>query len=158
MEWRIHFIIEIKRFIQFGKDKKEKAKFGVFANRTHEIIEFEECKIQTKISQEIAKLVLEFINKNNISVYDEKNNKGIFRHIIIKYGFKTDEIMCVFVLTEDRFKNEEKLVSLILDKFKNVKTIVKNINKKNTNVILGDKNIILYGDGYIEDKLRRIQI
>ena len=56
----------------------------MFASRTHEIIEFEECKIQTKISQQIAKFILEFINKNNISVYDEKTLKGAFRHIIIK--------------------------------------------------------------------------
>ncbi len=130
----------------------------MFANRTHEIVEFDECKIQTKISMEIAKAVIQFINKNKIKVYDENTGKGTFRHIIIKYGFKTDEVMCIFVLAEEKFKGEDELVALLLEKFKNIKTIVKNINKSKTNVILGRKNINLYGDGYIQDKLRRICI
>ena len=138
------------------KNKAGKAVFGVFANRTHDVIEFDECMIQTKISQEIAKTVIDFINENGITVYDEKTLKGAFRHIIIKYGMKTDEVMCVFVLNEETFDKEKELVSLLLKKFKNIKTIVKNINKENTNVILGKKNVILYGDGYIKDKLRWI--
>lgn len=71
---------------------------------------------------------------------------------------KTNEIMCVLVLGEEKIKKEKELVSMLLNKFKNIKTIVKNINRKNTNVILGEKNIILYGEGYIQDKLRRICI
>lgn len=157
-EWKIHFFIEIKLFSQYGKDKSGKAIFGVFANRTHEIIEFESCKIQTKISQEITKFIIDFVNENNISVYNEKTGKGSFRHIIIKYGMKTDEVMCIFVLGEEKLEKEDKLTKALLDKFSNIKTIVKNINTKKTNVILGDKNIVLYGDGYIKDKLRRIYI
>lgn len=134
-----------KAIYPVGRDKSGKAVFGVFAERTHEIIEFDECKIQTKISQEIAKTIIEFINENNISVYDEKTCKGAFRHIIVKYSFKTDEVMCVFVLGEEKFKKEKELVELLLKKFKNIKTIVKNINLKNTNVILGKKNVVLYG-------------
>lgn len=64
--------------------------------------------------------------------------------------------MCIFVLGCETFPKENELVSLLLNKFKNIKTIVKNINTKNTNVILGDKNIVLYGNGYIQDILRRI--
>lgn len=97
---------------------------------------------------------MEFINENGISVYDEKTCKGAFRHIVVKYGMKTDEAMCVFVLGEDGFPEEDRLVSLLVNKFPNIKTIVKNINKKNTNVILGDKEVILYGSGYIYDMLR----
>ena len=59
---------------------------------------------------------------------------------------------------ENGFKKEEELVSLLLEKFKNIKTIVKNINCKNTNVILGNKNVVLFGNGYIQDKLRRFII
>lgn len=157
-EWKSHSFIEIKQFTQYGKDKSGKAIFGVFANRTHEIIEFASCKIQTEISQEIAKFIIDFVNENKISVYDEKTGKGSFRHIIIKYGMKTDEVMCVFVLGEEKLEKESELVSALLDKFSNIKTIVKNINTKNTNVILGNKNIVLYGDGYIKDKLRRVCI
>ncbi len=136
-----------------GKDKKQKAIVGVFANRTHEIIEFDECKIQTKISQNIAKLIIDFINTNNISVYDEKTGKGLFRHIVIKYGMKTDEVMCILVLTSSKLPEEEKLKNMLLNHFQNIKTIIKNINSKNTNVILGSKNEVIYGNGYIKDKL-----
>lgn len=86
------------------------------------------------------------MNENNISVYDEKTRKGAFRHIIVKYGMRTDEVMCIFVLGEENIKKEKELVEKLINKFSNIKTIVKNINTKNTNVILGDKNIILYGD------------
>lgn len=147
-----------KAIYPIGKNKEGKAIFGVFANRTHEIIEFDECKIQTKISKEIAEYVIEFINKNNIAVYDENTKKGIFRHIIIKYGMKTEEIMCVLVLSEESFKGEKQLKEELIHKFPNIKTIVKNINTQNTNVILGGKNVVIYGSGYIQDKLRRVCI
>lgn len=136
-----------------GIDKEGNSTFGVFANRTHEIIPIKECKIQTKISEEIAKYILKFIQENNIKVYDEKSNRGTIRHIIAKVGMKTNEVMCVLVTNEEKIKNEKQLVSELKEKFPEIKTIVKNINDKNTNVILGNRNIILYGDGYIKDKL-----
>lgn len=136
-----------------GIDKEGNSTFGVFANRTHEIIPIKDCKIQTKISEEIAKYILKFIQENNIKVYNEKSNKGTFRHIIVKVGMKTNEVMCVLVTNEEKIKNEKQLVSELKEKFPEIKTIVKNINDKNTNVILGNRNIILYGDGYIKDKL-----
>ena len=136
-----------------GMGKNGKATFGVFANRTHDIIEFDECKIQTKISSEIAKVIIDFVNKNNISVYDENTGMGLLRHIVIKYGMKTDEVMCVLVLRKEKFKGEEELIKILLKKFPNIKTIIKNINTKNTNVIFGNKNIVVYGSGYIQDKL-----
>jgi len=102
--------------------------------------------------------VIEFINKNNIAVYDENTKKGIFRHIIIKYGMKTEEIMCVLVLSEESFNGEKQLKEELIHKFPNIKTIVKNINTQNTNVILGGKNVVIYGSGYIQDKLRRVCI
>lgn len=131
----------------------EKQQHGVFANRTHEIIEFEECKIQTKISQKIAKIIIDFINENKIRVYNENTGKGLLRHILIKYGMKTDEVMCVLVVTSENFPKENELKEKLIKEFPSIKTIVKNINKKNTNVILGDKNIVIYGSGYITDKL-----
>lgn len=109
--------------------------------------------IQSKISQEIASFITNFINENNISVYDEKSLKGLFRHIVIKYGMKTDEVMCVLVLSSEKFKEEKELVHKLLARFKNIKSIVKNVNSKNTNVIFGDTNVVLYGKDYIQDKL-----
>ena len=144
----------------FGINKNGEKVFGIFAQRTHEIIEIQECKIQNPISEKIAREVISFIRKNNISVYNEETGEGLFRHLIVKVGIKTNEVMCVIVLNGEKFEKEQEFVKVLLDKFnkddKNefkIKTIVKNINTKNTNVILGDKNIVLYGDGYINDKL-----
>lgn len=126
---------------------------GVFANRTHEIIPMDKCFIQDERVEEIAKFVYQFVIKNNISIYNEETEKGSLRHIVVKIGKQTEEIMVVLVVNSDKLKDEEKLVKELLNKFTNVKAIVKNINTKKTNVILGSKNINLYGDGYITDIL-----
>ena len=136
-----------------GLDKEKNPIIGVFANRTHEVIETNGCMIQNKESEKIAKYICEFAKKNKISVYDEKTGNGILRHIVIKVGIKTNEIMCIIVLNGRKVNNEEKLVKELISNFPNIKTIVKNVNTKNTNVILGKENIIIYGDGYIYDKL-----
>mgnify|MGYP001724193258 FL=1 len=136
-----------------GKDKENKPVMGVFANRTHEIIPINKCYIQNEQTEEIAKYAFELWNKNNLSIYDEKTRKGLLRHIVTKIGIKTNEIMLILVINGDKFKDEEGFVRNIINRYPNVKTIVKNINTKNTNVILGDKNVKLYGDGYIKDRL-----
>ena len=136
-----------------GIDKNNNPVIGVFANRTHEIIPIEECFIQNKQSQKLAKFVLDFIKENNISVYDEKTGKGLVRHIVTKVGIRTNEIMLIIVINGQSIPKEKELIKDVLEKFPNVKTIVKNINKKNTNVIMGNKNINLYGNGFIQDVL-----
>lgn len=127
--------------------------FGVFANRTHEIISIHQCLIQNQQTEKLAKFVFDFIVKNKISIYNEKTGEGLIRHIVTKIGVKTNEIMCILVINGKEIPREKQLVEEVTAYFQNVKTIVKNINRKNTNVILGKENINLYGDGYIEDKL-----
>ena len=106
------------------------------------------------ITPDYLKPYLEFIKENKISIYDEEKQNGAIRHIVIKAGKYTKQIMCILVVNEEIGKtNENKLVEMLCTKYKDVKTIVKNINNKNTNVILGKQNVNLYGDGYIEDKL-----
>lgn len=136
-----------------GTNKDGEPVIGVFASRTHEVIPMEKCLIQNSQSEEIAKYVLEFIKQNNISIYNEKTGKGLFRHIVIKVGIKTNQIMCVLVVNGKIIPKETQLIDELIAKFPQIKTIVKNINMKNTNVILGQENINIYGDGYIEDKL-----
>ena len=93
------------------------------------------------------------MSENKISAYNENTRKGLIRHIVTKIGIHTNEIMCVLVLNKKVFKEEEKLVKELINKFPNIKTIIKNINQKNTNIILGEENIVLYGGGYIQDTL-----
>ena len=136
-----------------GINKQGEPVIGVFANRTHEVIPIDNCLIQNKKSEEIAKFIVEFIKEKNISIYDEKTGKGLVRHIVTKVGIKTGEIMCVIVLNGHKIPKENELVENLRTRYPEIKTIVKNINMKNTNVILGQENINLYGNGYIEDIL-----
>ena len=136
-----------------GINKDGEPVIGVFANRTHEVIPMEKCLIQNPKSEEIAKFVLQFIKRNKISIYDEKTGKGLFRHIVIKVGIKTGQIMCILVVNGKSIPKESQLKDELVERFPRIKTIVKNINMKNTNVILGQENINIYGNGYIEDKL-----
>ncbi len=136
-----------------GIDKNGNATIGVFANRTHEIIPIETCLIQNKTSQELAKFIINSINEHKISIYNEHKQKGLIRHIVTKVGIRTGEVMCILVINGKNIPKEKELVHTIINNFPQVKTIVKNINMKNTNVILGNENINLYGDGYITDVL-----
>ena len=136
-----------------GINKEGQPIIGVFANRTHEVIPIEKCYIQNPKTEEIAKFILNFIKEHNISIYNESTRQGLFRHIVIKIGIKTNEIMCILVINGKTIPKEKELIEEILKKFSNVKTIVKNINTKNTNVILGQENINIYGNGYIQDIL-----
>ena len=136
-----------------GINKQGEPVIGVFANRTHEVIPIDNCLIQNKKSEEIAKFIIEFIKEKNISIYDEKTGKGLVRHIVTKVGIKTGEIMCVIVINGYKIPNESELVENLKTRYPEIKAIVKNINIKNTNVILGQENINLYGNGYIEDIL-----
>ena len=136
-----------------GINKQGEPVIGVFANRTHEVIPIDNCLIQNRKSEEIAKFIVEFIKKKNISIYDEKTGKGLVRHIVTKVGIKTGEIMCVIVINGHKIPNENELVENLKTRYPEIKAIVKNINMKNTNVILGQENINLYGNGYIEDIL-----
>lgn len=119
---------------------------GIFAQRTHDVIPIDECKIQTKISQEIAKYILE--NWED-TIYDETCGKGLLRNIMIREGFGTNEIMCVLVQNGRKKYNPDKLIK----KFPQIKTVIINVNTQNTNVVLSKENIVVYGNGYIEDKL-----
>ena len=136
-----------------GMDKDGNIKLGVYAERSHNIIETKECKIQDKLSQNIVNDIYEWIIENKIEVYNEENQTGSIRHIIIRIGKKTGEVMVTLVTNTEKIEKEDELVKYIIEKYSEIKTIVKNINGRNTNVILGNENKVLYGDGYIYDYL-----
>ena len=136
-----------------GMNKLGEPIVGVFANRSHEIIPIETCNIQDEESTKIAKYIAMLIKKYKLTVYDENSGKGLFRHIVIKKGFKTNEIMVVLVINSEVIPSANEIVEELVSKFSNIKTVVINVNMKNTNVILGTENKVIYGNGYIEDIL-----
>lgn len=159
-EIKINDVIGMKNPIHYrnklqyplGLDEQNNPVMGIFSARTHNIIPIQKCFIQNEKCEEIAKDIFEFIKQNNISVYNEKTLKGTVRHIVIRIGIKTNEILVTLVLNDNKLKDKE-LVQYIIEKHPEVKTIVKNFNTKNTNVILGDKTEVIYGEGHIYDIL-----
>ncbi len=136
-----------------GLDKDGKPVIGVFANRTHEIIPIQDCLIQHEKATQVAKYVLDIINHYHLSVYDEKTHQGLMRHVVIKTAFRTEEMMVILVINGDFLPYARDIMYDLLTCCKNIASIVVNINKKRTNVVLGDKNIDLFGHGYISDVL-----
>ncbi len=136
-----------------GIDRDQKVIMGVYSTRTHNIIPTNECFIQNKECQIIANDIFEFIKQNNIKPYNEKTLKGTVRHIIIRIGIKTNEVLVTLVLNDKNLNKEKELIEFLCKKHKNIKSIVKNFNTKNTNVILGNKTEVIYGNGYIYDIL-----
>ena len=135
-----------------GLDKNGELVIGVYAQRTHEIIPMEKCLIQNEASEKIIFAIYKFLKEHNIEAYNEETGEGIYRHIVIKVGIRTHEIMCILVVNQKQVPYESELVDMLVKEY-NVKTVIKNINNKNTNVILGHDNIVLHGDGYIFDVL-----
>lgn len=136
-----------------GASKDGKPVMGVYAERSHDIVETKGCFIQDEESQKIANKIFELMKNYDIKPYNEMDRSGCVRHIIIRKGKKTNEIMVTLVTNTKEIKNANTLVSDLTKEFKEIKTIVQNINSKNTNVILGDEIKVLYGNGYIEDYL-----
>lgn len=137
----------------FGLDKNKKPVMGFFEEGTHHIIPFDGCMIQNEIINEVAKYTFELIKKYKISIYNEDTQKGFLRHMVIKYGVKSKEIMIIFVTVNAKMSKRDEIIKELLAKFPNIKTVVQNINEKQTNAILGNKNYNLYGNGYIVDYL-----
>ncbi|MDO4966478.1 MAG: 23S rRNA (uracil(1939)-C(5))-methyltransferase RlmD, partial [Lachnospiraceae bacterium] len=123
---------------------------GFYAGRTHSIISNTNCLLGCEENERILETIISYMNKNEIAPYDEVSGRGIVRHVLIRKGFTTSEIMVCVVINADRLKNEEMLVSMLTEN-PDIKSISINVNKKNTNVILGDKCRTLFGTDTITD-------
>lgn len=133
--------------------KKGKKVMGFFEEGTHSIVYSQNCIIQNSITNDIANYVFELVEKYNISIYDEDRKRGVLRHLVIRCGVHTNEIMVILVTTDKKLGRQRDIVNDIVAKYPSVKTIVQNINEKQNSAVVGDKNIKLYGNGYIFDTL-----
>lgn len=129
---------------------------GMFSEKSHKLIEVNNCAIQDKDINEIAKFMFECINKEKITCYNEEQKTGDLKNIMVRKGKHTNEILCIFVVANEKiaksnqFKN---VVQALTGKYENIKGIVANINETKGNVILGNKNIVLYGKDRIIDMI-----
>lgn len=140
-------------------DKNGNIVIGFFAGRTHNIIPFKQCFIQHPCSSNILNTVIKYMQDNNISAYDEISHTGIVRHIIIRTAYITGEIMVCLVINADKLPESDKLLQTLIEHNKdlNIKSICININKENTNVILGARTDVLYGFHFITDYIGQIK-
>ncbi len=139
-----------------GLDKDGNIVMGFYAGRTHTIIDNEDCLLGVEENAQILDLIKAFMLKNNIKPYDEEKGTGVVRHILIRKGFATGEIMVCIVINAKNLKGTDALVNE-LTTIHGLTSISLNVNTKNTNVILGSKIINLYGEGYITDYIKDVK-
>ena len=149
---------EVDRYrnkVQFpvGVDKNGAPCIGFYAGRTHRIVPCPDCKLQPGVLNEIGNALCAFFAQQGIRPYDEQSGKGLVRHIFLRRGAHSGQIMVCLVCTRAKLPHAEQLCTVLREQFPAISTILLNVNAKNTNVILGSENHILYGPGYIEDTL-----
>ncbi|MBQ1802010.1 MAG: 23S rRNA (uracil(1939)-C(5))-methyltransferase RlmD [Lachnobacterium sp.] len=135
-----------------GTEKEGNIVIGFYAQRTHSIIPINnnDCKLGTKENAQILDLIKEYMQENSVKPYDESKKKGLVRHVLIRKGFETNQIMVCLIINGDKLPKEEKLIEK-LKKVEGMTSISLNKNKENTNVILGKETVILWGEPYIKD-------
>lgn len=142
-----------KALIPVGLDEKGNVVTGFYSRKTHRIIDCDNCKLQMEEFSPIIKAVKRYILENPVTIYDEKTHKGLIRHIYLRIGRNTGDIMVCLVVNGDNIPSKQKLIDLLTATDENIKSIVLNVNREKTNVVLGTKTITLWGEDTIEDIL-----
>lgn len=149
---------EVDRYrnkVQFpvGLDKNGAPCIGFYAGRTHRIVPCPDCKLQPGVLNDIGNALCRFFAENGIQPYNEETGRGLVRHIFLRRGAHSGQIMVCLVCTRPNFPHADALCTRLREQFADIATILLNVNSKNTNVILGTETHTLYGPGYIEDTL-----
>lgn len=141
-----------------AKDKSGNYIIGFYAPKSHRVTEASECPLTPKIFSDVINTLKTFFKKNGISVYDEENKQGLLRHIYLRRGEVSEEILLTLVVNGKALPFSDELVSFIRREFPSVVGILLNVNTKDTNVILGDEFITLWGRNYIFDTLAGVNL
>ena len=149
---------EVDRYrnkVQFpvGLDKNGNPCIGFYAGRTHRIVPCPDCKLQPGVLNDIGNALCRFFAENGIQPYNEETGRGLVRHIFLRRGAHSGQIMVCLVCTRPNLPHVDALCTRLREQFADIATILLNVNSKNTNVILGTETHTLYGPGYIEDTL-----
>jgi 23S rRNA (uracil-5-)-methyltransferase RumA len=136
-----------------ARDEKGNIISGIYEENTHKVIPIEQCMIQDRHADEIIKSIRELMKSFKIKPYDEDAGQGFLRHILVKTGFSSKQVMVVLVVASPMFPAKNNFIKELLKKHPEITTIVMNINNRRTSVVLGETEKVLYGKGYIEDTL-----
>lgn len=137
----------------FYTDRRGKIISGVYQSGTHHVVGIDLCQTEDVIADKIIVAVRKLLPSFKMTTYNEDTGKGFLRHILVKRGFATNQIMLVLVTGTPVFPSKNNFVKAILKQFPEITTIVQNVNNYNTNLVLGNNQKVLYGKGYIEDIL-----
>lgn len=137
----------------FDRDKKGNIISGIYEENTHHVVPVEKCLIENQKADEIIGTIRGMLKSFKIRTYDEDTGFGLLRHVLIRKGFSTGEIMVVLVTASPVFPSKNNFVKALREKHPEITTIVQNINGRGTSMVLGDKEHVLYGKGYIVDEL-----
>ena len=135
----------------YQKDRKGNIVYGFYKQNTHEIIPTKECMIEDKRAATILWDIKELLKEYKIPIYNEDSGKGILRYVLIRTSYHYDELMVVLVTSIMNFPGQRNFVDALLKKHPEITTVVENVNSRHTNVILGNKEKIIYGPGFIKD-------
>lgn len=142
-----------KAQLPVGIDRNGSPVIGFYSFHTHRITDCNDCLLQPEIFTKAVEVTREFIKRTNTPVYDEHTGKGALRHIYIRLGEKTNELMVCYVVNANGLKQESLLIDMLKKALPNLKSVIFNSNRENTNVILGAKNRTAYGADFITDEL-----
>ena len=137
----------------YQKDRKGNIVYGFYKQNTHEIIPTKECMIEDKRAASILWDIKELLKEYKIPIYNEDSGKGILRYVLIRTSYHYDELMVVLITSQMNFPGQRNFVDALLKKHPEITTIVENVNSRHTNVILGNKEKVLYGPGFIKDTI-----
>lgn len=137
----------------FGRTKKGEIIYGVYEAGTHKIVPVEHCLIQNEAADAILADIRDLLKSFKIKIYDEDSGYGLFRHVMIRTGHATGEILVVLVLASPILPSKNNFVKALIKKHPQITSIVLNVNERHTSMVLGERNITLYKKGYITDEL-----
>lgn len=137
----------------FGRTRKGEIVSGTYEAGTHKIVNIDECMIEDEISQSIIRTIRGLLRSFKIRTYDEDTGYGLLRHVLVRRGFTTGQVMVVLVLSSPILPSKNNFVKALRKEHPEITTVVLNVNDKKTSMVLGERDIILYGKGYIEDIL-----
>lgn len=137
----------------FGYDKNRKIIAGMYEGYSHDIVDIEKCMIQDPIADEIIKTIKQIMRKYKMEPYNEDTGQGFLRHVLIKTGYATGQVMVVLVASNHMFHGKKNFVKILRKKHPQIETMILNLNDKNTSMILGESESNMYGRGFIEDTL-----
>ena len=132
---------------------KGKIVAGVYRKNSHDVVDIAQCQIEVEDAGAIIQKIKELLKSFKIKTYDEDTGYGLLRHVLVRKGYATGEIMVVLVLVSPILPSKNNFVKALRSVFPNISTVVINVNDRKTSMVLGDRNIVVYGKGYIEDRL-----